>query len=103
MAKYIHRFNKTLTCEVEVTDDAPAKGSSHVLSFTWSHKPKKKHYAEYTQWMHTVNDSCAKRWGNRFIYAVQISPNPDDWQFWGYSHNQPPKRLNTVEYSDSNN
>lgn len=91
--KFIHKFNSALSCEVEILDRRPEPGEQHILRVQWTGDRKKKHYPEYVRWMHTVNDCFAKRWEIRIMHCFQLSSRPEDWQFWGYSPEEPPKRI----------
>jgi hypothetical protein len=91
--KYIHKFSSVLFCEVDVLDRSPLPGEQHILKVLWSNTPKPKHIPEYIRWMHLVSDQYAKKFSARIMHVFQLSNSTDDWQFWTYSPDQPPKRL----------
>jgi hypothetical protein len=91
--RYVHRFSRTVSCEIEVTEDPPAKGASHVLSVEWTGNRKKSHIPEYMRWMHLVNQKCAEKWKLKLMHVFQKSPNPGDWEAWGYEPGKPPVKV----------
>jgi hypothetical protein len=89
--KYVHRFTRSLSCEVEVADQPPPQGTNHILAIVWDGQRKAKHHPEYLRWMHFIHSDCANRWNKKFMQAVQL---PDQsWQFWVYVPGQAPRRL----------
>jgi hypothetical protein len=60
---FIHHFSRSVSCEVTLPDNPPAKGSEvQIQSFEWIGRPRKKHLAEYIRWVHVVNQHAADKW-----------------------------------------
>jgi hypothetical protein len=93
--KFIHRFSRSVTCAVEIADELPERGVSHIRNVVWSGNPKKRHLAEYIFWMHALNAHLSDLWQEKIMYVVQRSPR--NWEFWDYEPGKPPKRLDKEE------
>jgi hypothetical protein len=100
--KYIHRFSRSVQCEVEVRDEAPPKGERHIINVEWTGQPKRSHMGEYIRWMNHVNDLLAKKWGIRMMQIFQKSPHSEDWEVWAYAPDQPPQKINLHDYEAQN-
>jgi hypothetical protein len=87
--KFIHRFSPSVLCELETTEEMPAKGESHVLNVIWSGRPKRKHVPEYIRWMHLVNQRCAEMWSAKIMHCFQLTPHT--WKFWTYEPGKAPQ------------
>ena len=88
---FIHRFSRSVSCTLEITDEPTEPGTSHIKDVVWTGRPKSKHLTEYVYWMHSVNSHLADLWQMKIMYAVQSSPAV--WEFWGYEPGKPPKRI----------
>jgi hypothetical protein len=91
MKTFVHRFNSSLKCTVQVTDSAPPHGSQHVLNAEWTGRPKPKHLREYIRWMNEVNRQLADEWNIRMMQVFMVTPT--QWEFWGYAPGEPPTML----------
>jgi hypothetical protein len=80
--KFIHKFNRSLSCEVLVSDTPPEKGQSHIQSIEWTGRPKRKHVSEYVRFCHVVNSHLADHWQISLPRIVQTSPTI--WECWEY-------------------
>jgi hypothetical protein len=98
--KFVHRFSARVTCTLEIMDDPPEAGVSHMRGCVWSSQPKRKHLTEYLFWMHSVNSHLANLWKKKIGYLVQRSNS--SWEFWNYEPGKPPKRVPTDEFSETN-
>lgn len=56
------RFNKETMCTVEVTDEAPAQGETHIVSVAWDGPRGDTLVRPYMAWMNTVNQQLADEW-----------------------------------------
>jgi hypothetical protein len=88
---FIHRFSRSLTCTMTVSDNPPANGENFVQQVEWTERPKPKHTREYVRWCHTVYSHLADHWHLRLMQAVQTGPRL--WEFWGYEPGLAPKLL----------
>jgi hypothetical protein len=41
--KFVHRFSRSASCEMMVSDEAPSKGKNHIQELKWNGQPKLKH------------------------------------------------------------
>ena len=92
--KFIHRFSRSLSCEMTVADEPPPGGSLHVRDVEWTGRPKPKHIREYVRWCHVVHEHLANLWGLKLMHAVQVEPRL--WELWGYQPSKPAKLLDKV-------
>jgi hypothetical protein len=58
--KFVHRFSRSASCEMMVSDEAPSKGKNHIQELKWNGQPKLKHLREYVRWSHAVREHLAK-------------------------------------------
>ena len=86
-------FGKGVTCEVQVTDSAPPKGSQHILKTEWTGKPSQRVIRPYVAWMNSVNKLLADEWGLKLMHVFQTKPSWTDAEIWVYEPNKPPKRV----------
>jgi hypothetical protein len=98
--KYIHRFSRTVQCEVEFADSPPPKGKTHIINMQWTGQPKRSHMADYIRWMNHVNDLLAKKWSLRMMQIFQKSPHYHDWEIWEYEPENPPRRVHLEDMSN---
>jgi hypothetical protein len=92
--KFIHRFSRSLSCEMTVRDEAPAPGQSHVKSIEWIGQPKPKHVAEYRQWVLHTTSILAERWNVSILYGLGVGPKCTE--FWQFEPGKAPKLLATA-------
>jgi hypothetical protein len=88
---FTHRFSRTLSCTMTVSDEPPAGGENYIQKIEWTGRPKAKHTREYVRWCHVIYSHLANHWNLRLMQAVQIGPRL--WEFWGYEPGQTPKLL----------
>jgi hypothetical protein len=74
---FVHRFSRSLSCTMTVSDDPPSNGENFVQQVEWTERPKTKHLANH--------------WNLRLMQAVQTDPRL--WEFWGYEPGQAPKLM----------
>jgi hypothetical protein len=91
---FTHRFSRSLSCSMTVTDQPPVGGERYLQKIEWSGRPKPKHAREYIRWCHVVHSHLADHWGLRLMHAVQISPTL--WEFWAYAPGQAPKLVSKL-------
>jgi hypothetical protein len=95
--KFIHRFSRSLSCEMTVADEPPLGGEFHIRNVAWTGRPKPKHVREYVRWIHVVNEHLANLWGFKLMHAVQVEPRL--WELWGYEPGKPAKLLDKMRGS----
>jgi hypothetical protein len=79
---FIHRFSRSVQCEVRVPDHPPEPGSRNTLSFEWTGHLKRKHVPAYRQWILSTNQILADRWQITMLYALGTHLNRTElWQF----------------------
>jgi hypothetical protein len=89
--KFVHRFSRSLVCEMTVEDKPPGAGTSLSLNHEWTGRPKRKHAAAYRQWTLTAIQLLADRWQCRILYALGIAPNRTE--LWAFEPGAAPKLL----------
>ena len=47
---FTHRFSRSLSCSMTVTDQPPVGGERYLQKIEWSGRPKPKHAREYIRW-----------------------------------------------------
>jgi hypothetical protein len=92
---FAHRFSRTLSCTMTVSDEPPSNGARYIQNIEWTGCPKPKHTREYVRWRHIVNAHLAELWNFRIMEAIETGPRL--WEFWGYAPGEPPKLLEKVE------
>ena len=92
---FTHRFSRTLSCTMTVTDQPPAGGERYIQKIEWTGRPKPKHVREYVRWRHVVNAHLAQLWNFRIMEAIEIGPRT--WEFWGYTPGEAPKLLSKAK------
>ena len=65
-------FGKGVTCEMEIGDEPPTKGTSHVLEIQWTYTPTIKTLRLYKAWMNSVNKMLADKWGFTFMHVFML-------------------------------
>jgi hypothetical protein len=95
--KFIHRFTRSIICEVRVDDDPPAKGKTHTLNFVWSRfpKPTPRFARQYVAWICSINQILADRWSMKLMHCVEVGP--DIWEFWLFEPGKAPRRIDEEE------
>ena len=83
-------FGRGLSCEVQVTDEPPAKGA-HVLKVEWSGERSARVIRPYIAWMNTVNTTLANEWGIKLMHVFQTAPTRAE--VWVYEPGKPPKKV----------
>lgn len=86
-------FGKGVTCQVQVTDTAPPKGTAHIQKFEWSGKPSLRVIRPYVAWMNSVNKMLADEWGVKLMHVFQTKPRWEDGEVWVYEPGKQPKRV----------
>jgi hypothetical protein len=89
--KFIHRFSRSVICEMRVEDQAPQPGQMLRHTCEWSGRPKPKHISTYRQWILFVIQTLADRWEKKVLYALGVSPRRTE--FWAFEPGQPPKLI----------
>ena len=84
-------FGKGVSCELQVTDAPPEKGSSHILACEWSGERTLKHLRPYVAWMNTVNKTLADEWGVKLLHVFQTSST--QVEMWSYEPGKAPKLI----------
>lgn len=92
--KFIHKFNRSLCCEMQVADTPPEKGHSHIRSVQWTGQPKHKHRREYIRFCHLVNSHLADHWQMSLLHLFLLEPKV--LELWEYHPGQAPKRVSNI-------
>ena len=88
--KFVHRFSRTVWCEITVPDFPPANGKlAPPCASNWIGRPKPKHVAAYRQWMLSVHQHLADRWQIKILYA--LGPSPHRTELWCFEPGKPPR------------
>jgi len=87
------KFGKDLTCEMQVTDTAPPKGSQHIHKIEWDGKPSPRVLRPYIAWINSVNKTLADEWGVKLMHVFQTKPSWADAEIWVYEPHKQPKRV----------
>ena len=90
-------FGNGVTCEVQVSDEPPAKGEAHVRGVEWTGNATRKHFRPYVAWMNTVNVTLAKEWGMALMHCFQTSTN--EAETWMYVPGKPARFIGKVRKS----
>ena len=72
--KFVHRFSRSLICEMVIGDEPPSKGKSHMHDLKWSDQPKVKQLRECVRWSHPVHEHLTKLWNLSLMQIVQVGP-----------------------------
>ena len=89
--RFIHRFSRTLQCELHIAAQPPRPGQMLSLACLWTGKPKKKHIPADRQWVLVTNQHLTDHWGIRISYGLGVSPNQTE--FWSFEPGGSPKLL----------
>lgn len=82
-------FGKGVTCEMEIGDEPPTKGTSHILEIQWTGKPTIKTLRLYKAWMNSVNEMLADKWGFKFMHVFMLQKGRNEC--WVYEPGQRPR------------
>jgi hypothetical protein len=85
---FIHRFSRSLQCELRVKNEPPAKGTCAQLSLEWTGRFKPKHLPEYRQWILSVHQHLCEKWQSKILYALGTQHNRTE--FWQFEPGIPP-------------
>jgi hypothetical protein len=91
---FIHRFSRSVQCEMRVSDQPPATGTSHVQAIEWVGRLKAKHIPEYRQWILVVTQQLSNHWQAKILYCLGIKP--DETEIWCFEPGKPPKLAQTL-------
>jgi hypothetical protein len=89
--KFVHRFDRSTTCSLFVSDTAPAPGEPHVLSVEWTGTRKAKHTNAYRAWIVSTHEFLANRWQRTILYALGVAPNLTE--LWLFEPERTPKLI----------
>jgi hypothetical protein len=78
-------------CQIKVSDTAPEKGTSHIVSCEWTGKPKQNQIRQYIGWMNSVNQTLADEWGIKLMHIFQTKPHWTDFEIWVYEPGKQPR------------
>ncbi|MGA8658281.1 MAG: hypothetical protein WB586_19235 [Chthoniobacterales bacterium] len=91
---FIHRFSRTLSCELQIPAAPPAPGQLLLPTCCWSGRPKPKHIPAYRQWALLVHQNLADQWQQRILYGLGTAPN---WtELWCFEPGGTPKLLQKI-------
>lgn len=91
---FIHRFSRSVQCEIRIKDEPPLPNAMFVLPCQWTGRPERKHLTVYRQWVLATNQLLANRWQTSILYALGTAR--DKTELWGFKPGQPPKLLQTL-------
>ena len=86
---FIHRFSRSVICELRVPDQAPPAGSRNVWSFEWTGRLRRKHVDAYRQWVLSTNQILSDRWQITMLYALGTHHNRTE--LWSFTPGKAPK------------
>ena len=92
--RFIHRFSRSVQCELRVPDVPPADGQILQLDSTWTGRPKRRHLPAYRQWILYVTQSLADRWDQRILYALGVAENQTE--VWGFEPGESPQLIEKI-------
>jgi hypothetical protein len=96
MLTFIHRFSRSVMCEMRVVDAAPQPGEMLQFNHEWTGRPKPKHIAAYRQWTLYVTQMLTERWGKRILYGLGVSPSCTE--LWSFEPGSSPKLLEKARF-----
>jgi hypothetical protein len=88
---FVHRFSRTVQCELRIIDQPPQPGGQPTLRCEWLGKPKPKYIPEYRQWILSTHQFLADRWQQRVMYALGVAR--DHTELWIFEPGGTPKLL----------
>lgn len=89
MKTFKHYFGHGVSCRIQIADEPPPKGETHVLKVEWLGLPTKGVMKPYIAWMNSINMSLAGEWGVKLMHVFMTSA--DHGEVWIYEPNQPAK------------
>lgn len=93
---FVHRFSRTLSCEMRVPAAPPGPGGFFNPICIWTGgRPKKKHIPQYRQWVLFTTQTLADLWGIRIAYGLGV--RPDKTEFWHFEPGTPPKLAKVLD------
>jgi hypothetical protein len=78
---FIHRFSRTLQCQMRVVDFSPERECPLQYAYKWTGRPKPKDFAEYRQWILSTIAILALRWKQQIVYCLRSSTCVEIWSF----------------------
>ena len=84
-------FGKGVGCEIQVTDDAPAKGQKHILKVEWTGERTPRLLRPYIAWINSVNQTLANDWQRKIMQVFQVSDTRIEK--WIYEPGKKPRRV----------
>jgi hypothetical protein len=91
MLTFVHRFSRSVTCEMTVRDEPPESGMALSCEHQWSGRPKPKHVSAYRHWTLHTTQFLAERWQKRILYGLRIARNRTE--LWAFEPGSTPKLL----------
>jgi len=88
---FVHRFSRTVSCELRAPDQPPHPDSLNMLSVGWTGRVKRRHLNEYRQWVLCTNQVLADRWQITMLYALGTHHNRTE--LWSFTPGGVPKLL----------
>jgi hypothetical protein len=86
---FIHRFSRTLECQMRVVDCPPERECTLQCTYEWTGRPKPKHFGEYRRWVLSTTAILARRWKQRILYCLGVSSSCAE--LWSFEPRQSPK------------
>ena len=86
-------FGNGVSCQIEVPDVAPQKGTSHIEKVEWIGKVTPSVVRPYIRWMNSVNKLLCDEWGLSLMHIFQTSPRWTEWETWVYAPGKAPRRV----------
>ena len=91
MLTFVHRFSRSVQCEMKVRDEPPGPRKTLSCERQWIGRPKRKHLPDYRRWCLHVTQLLADRWNQRVLYALSTIANSTE--FWLFEPGAAPKLL----------
>jgi hypothetical protein len=90
--KFVHRFSRSLSCEMMVSDEPPSKGDRHIQELKWTGRPKPKQIAQYRRWGSVNDRDACPRWNQEILYGLGVSSTCT-----AFEPGQPPKLVEKLQ------
>jgi hypothetical protein len=91
---FVHRFSRTVQCEMKVRDEPPGPRKMLSCEHQWTGRPKRKHLPHYRRWALCTTQFLADRWNQRVPYALGTAPNRTE--LWAFEPGAAPKLLEKI-------
>ena len=90
---HVGKLTKNVTVTIQVSDNPPEPGRSHILNVEWSRTPNRVVFRRYVKWLNIVNQQLADTWGIGLSYVYQLTEHPSGWRAFVYEPGGTPTKI----------